>query len=140
MKDNKVIFNNVEVLPTIAADTDAIVEKIIKMVKSYSPNANTDMIDIAYRLAKSAHKNQYRKSGEPYIIHPVQIAYIAAELSMDHIAICAGLLHDVIEDTAYTFDDIAVLFGKSVAEIVDGITKLKKIQYRDHQEQQVDQC
>lgn len=138
MKDNKVIFNNVEVLPTIAADTDAIVEKIIKMVKSYSPNANTDMIDIAYRLAKSAHKNQYRKSGEPYIIHPVQIAYIAAELSMDHIAICAGLLHDVIEDTAYTFDDIAVLFGKSVAEIVDGITKLKKIQYRDHQEQQVE--
>ena len=138
MKDNKVIFNNVEVLPAIAEDTDAIVEKIIQMVKSYSPNANTDMIDIAYRLAKSAHKNQYRKSGEPYIIHPVQIAYIAAELSMDHIAICAGLLHDVIEDTAYSFDDIAVLFGKSVAEIVDGITKLKKIQYRDHQEQQVE--
>ncbi|MBE7015307.1 MAG: bifunctional (p)ppGpp synthetase/guanosine-3',5'-bis(diphosphate) 3'-pyrophosphohydrolase [Ruminococcaceae bacterium] len=138
MKDNKVVFNNTEVLPNIAEDTDAIVERIIKMVKSYSPNANTDMIDVAYRLAKSAHKNQYRKSGEPYIIHPVQIAYIAAELSMDHIAICAGLLHDVIEDTAYDFDDIATLFGKSVAEIVDGITKLKKIQYRDHQEQQVE--
>lgn len=138
MKENTAIFNNCEMLPTIADGTDAIVEKIINMVRSYSPNANTDMIDVAYRLAKSAHKGQVRKSGEPYIIHPVQIAYIAAELSMDHVAICAGLLHDVIEDTEYTFDDIATLFGTSVAEIVDGITKLKKIQYRDHQEQQVE--
>ena len=138
MKENTAIFNNCEMLPTIADGTDAIVEKIINMVRSYSPNANTDMIDVAYRLAKSAHKGQVRKSGEPYIIHPVQIAYIAAELSMDHVAICAGLLHDVIEDTEYTFDDIAVIFGTSVAEIVDGITKLKKIQYRDHQEQQVE--
>lgn len=138
MKENNVIFKNSDILPNIADETDAIVEKIIAMVKSYSPNANTDMIEIAYRLAKSAHKNQVRKSGEPYIIHPVQIAYIAAELSMDHVAICAGLLHDVIEDTAYTYDDIEALFGKSVAEIVDGITKLKKIQYRDHQEQQVE--
>jgi len=138
MKEKKVIFNNSDILPAIAEETDAIVDRIISMVRTYSPNANTDMIDVAYHLAKAAHKNQVRKSGEPYIIHPVQIAYIAAELSMDHVAICAGLLHDVIEDTPYTFDDIATLFGKPVAEIVDGITKLKKIQYRDHQEQQVE--
>ncbi|MDD6214014.1 MAG: bifunctional (p)ppGpp synthetase/guanosine-3',5'-bis(diphosphate) 3'-pyrophosphohydrolase [Firmicutes bacterium] len=108
------------------------------MVKGYSPNANTDMIYVAYHLAKAAHKNQYRKSGEAYIEHPVQIAYIAAELSMDHVAICAALLHDVIEDTPYTYENIVTLFGTSVAEIVDGVTKLKKIQYKDHQEEQVE--
>ncbi|MBO5059880.1 MAG: bifunctional (p)ppGpp synthetase/guanosine-3',5'-bis(diphosphate) 3'-pyrophosphohydrolase [Clostridia bacterium] len=137
-KLNTGIFNSSETLPQIADKTDVIVEKIIKMVKGYSPKANTDMIYVAYRMAKAAHKNQFRKSGEPYIIHPVQIAYIAAELSMDNVAICAGLLHDVIEDTPYTFDDIVLLFGRSVAEIVDGVTKLKKIQYRDHQEEQVE--
>ena len=124
--------------PIYKADTDDIIEKIINMVKKYSPKANTDMIYIAYRLAKAAHKNQTRKSGEPYIEHPVQTAYIAAELSMDVVAICAALLHDVIEDTAYTFDDIALLFGNSVAEIVEGVTKLTKLQYTSHEEQQVE--
>lgn len=137
-KLNNVIFNPQETLPQIADETDVIVDKIIEMVKGYSPKANTDIIYVAYRMAKAAHRNQFRKSGEPYIIHPVQIAYIAAELSMDNIAICAGLLHDVIEDTPYTYDDIVMLFGKSVAEIVDGVTKLKKIQYRDHQDEQVE--
>ncbi len=137
-KLNNIIFNPQETLPQIADETDVIVEKIIDMVKGYSPKSNTDIIYVAYRMAKAAHRNQFRKSGEPYIIHPVQIAYIAAELSMDNIAICAGLLHDVIEDTPYTYDDIVMMFGKSVAEIVDGVTKLKKIQYRDHQDEQVE--
>ncbi len=119
-------------------DTDAIIEEIIRMVKGYSPKANTDMIYVAYRLAKAAHKNQYRKSGEPYIDHPVQSAYIAAELSMDAVAISSALLHDVIEDTPYTFEDIADLFGRNVAEIVDGVTKLTKLQYTNHEEQQVE--
>ncbi len=137
-KLNNDIFNTIETLPQIADETDVIVDKIIEMVKAQNPRANTDMIYVAYRMAKAAHRNQKRKSGEPYIIHPVQIAYIAAELSMDNVAICAGLLHDVIEDTPYTFDDIVMLFGKPVAEIVDGVTKLKKIQYRDHQDEQVE--
>lgn len=132
------IFHTSEKLPQIADETDVIVEKIINMVKESSPKSNTDMIYVAYRMAKAAHKNQYRKSGDAYIIHPVQIAYIAAELSMDNVAICAALLHDVIEDTPYTFEHVAMLFGNSVAEIVDGVTKLKKIQYRDHQDQQVE--
>ncbi len=119
-------------------DTDQLVDKIIEMVAEYSPKANTDMIYIAYRLAKAAHKNQRRKSGEPYIEHPVQIAYIAAELSMDATAITAALLHDTIEDTPYTFEDIEILFGKTVAEIVDGVTKLAKLQYTTHEEQQVE--
>lgn len=134
----KEIFAAADKLGHIADETDVIVEKVINRVKEYSPKANTDMIYVAYRLAKAAHKNQVRKSGEPYIIHPVQIAYIASELSMDATAICAGLLHDVIEDTPYTFDDIVMLFGRPVAEIVDGVTKLKKIQYRERQEQQVE--
>ncbi len=137
-KLNNDIFNAIETLPHIADETDVIVDKIIDMVKAQNPRANTDIIYVAYRMAKAAHRNQKRKSGEPYIIHPVQIAYIAAELSMDNVAICAGLLHDVIEDTPYTFDDIVMLFGKPVAEIVDGVTKLKKIQYRDHQDEQVE--
>ena len=132
------IFHTSDKLPQIADETDVIVEKIIDMVKEASPKSNTDMIYVAYRMAKAAHKNQYRKSGDAYIIHPVQIAYIAAELSMDNVAICAALLHDVIEDTPYTFEHVAMLFGNSVAEIVDGVTKLKKIQYRDHQDQQVE--
>lgn len=126
-------------LPVLAEhDTDATIEEVIKMVKGYSPKANTDMIYIAYRFAKAAHKNQYRKSGEPYINHPVQSAYIAAELSLDTIAISSALLHDVIEDTPYTFEHIEILFGKTVAEIVDGVTKLTKLQYTTHEEQQVE--
>ena len=138
MDDCKNIFENPEKLGRIADETDVIVDKVIERVKSYSPKANTDMIYVAYRVAKAAHKGQMRKSGEPYIIHPVQIAYIASELSMDSVAICAGLLHDVIEDTPYTFDDVVALFGKDVAEIVDGVTKLKMIQYTDQQEEQVE--
>ena len=137
-KEKLNIFHSSEHLPHIADETDVIVDKIVNIVNKASPKSNTDMIYVAYRLAKAAHRDQFRKSGEPYIIHPVQIAYIAAELSMDVVAICAALLHDVIEDTPYTFEHVAMLFGNSVAEIVDGVTKLKKIQYRDHQDQQVE--
>ncbi len=119
-------------------NTDELVEQIIKMVKEYSPKANTDMIYIAYRLAKAAHNGQKRMSGEEYIVHPVQIAYIAAELSMDAQTITAALLHDTIEDTPYTYEDVSILFGKAVADIVDGVTKLAKLQYTTHEEQQVE--
>ena len=116
-----------EKIPQNIDDTDVLVDKIIGMVKSYSPNANTDMIYIAYHLAKSAHSHQFRRSGAPYIEHPVQLAYIAAQLSLDATAISAALLHDVVEDTPYTYKNIEDLFGSSVAELVDGVTKLKQI-------------
>jgi len=131
------MFEN-ENLPDSAEDTDVIVQKIIDMVSANSPSANTDMIYIAYRLAKNAHKNQFRKSGEAYIHHPVQIAYIAAEMSMDVVAITACMLHDVVEDTPYRFDDIKAFFGQEVAELVDGVTKLTKLQYSTLEEQQVE--
>lgn len=127
-----------EKIPQRVDETDALVDQIIKMVKEYSPTANTDMIYIAYRLAKSAHKHQFRRSGAPYIEHPVQIAYIAAQLSLDATAISAALLHDVVEDTPYTYDDLKNLFGESVAELVDGVTKLKQIKYSSREEQQVE--
>ncbi|MCD8390401.1 MAG: bifunctional (p)ppGpp synthetase/guanosine-3',5'-bis(diphosphate) 3'-pyrophosphohydrolase [Firmicutes bacterium] len=108
------------------------------MVGKNSPHANTDMIYVAYRLAKEAHKNQFRKSGAPYIEHPVQVAYISAQLGLDPIAITAALLHDVVEDTPFTSEDVALLFGQTVADIVDGVTKLKQIQYNTREEQQVE--
>lgn len=120
------------------SNTDAVFEEIIKMVKQYSKNANTDMIYIAYRLAKKAHENQFRKSGDAYIVHPVATAHIAAQLSLDATAITACLLHDVVEDTPYTLDDIKGFFGEQVASLVDGVTKLEKLKYSTHEEQQVE--
>lgn len=119
-------------------DTDEIISGILDMTAKYAPNSNTDMIYTAYRLAKAAHKGQFRKSGSPYIEHPVQIAEIAAELELDPTAITVCLLHDVVEDTPYTFADIECFFGTQVAELVDGVTKLTKIQYSTTEEQQVE--
>lgn len=138
MKDENSILEPSQITQIDTADTDKIVENIIQRVHSYSPSANTDMIYVAYRLAKWSHKNQFRKSGAPYIEHPVQVAYIASQLSLDATAIAACLLHDVVEDTQYHYEDIEALFGKSVAELVDGVTKLRKIKYNTREEQQVE--
>lgn len=138
MKNENSILEPSQIAQIDTADTDKIVENIIQRVHSYSPSANTDMIYVAYRLAKWSHKNQFRKSGAPYIEHPVQVAYIASQLSLDATAIAACLLHDVVEDTQYHYEDIEALFGKSVAELVDGVTKLRKIKYNTREEQQVE--
>ena len=98
-------------------------------IHRYHPSEDLQIIEDAYKLAKEAHKEQKRKSGEPYIIHPVQVAIILAELEMDKETIVAGLLHDVVEDTEYTLDDIRERFGSEVAELVDGVTKLTQIKY-----------
>ena len=130
---------NQEQLNTVPSDnTDSIISEIIGMVEQYSKSANTDMIYVAYRLSKKAHENQFRKSGDAYIVHPVAIAYIAAQLSLDATAITACLLHDVVEDTPYTLDDIKGFFGEQVASLVDGVTKLAKLKYSTHEEQQVE--
>lgn len=138
MKNENSILEPSQIAQIDTADTDKIVENIIQRVHGYSPSANTDMIYVAYRLAKWSHRNQFRKSGAPYIEHPVQVAYIASQLSLDATAITACLLHDVVEDTPYHYEDIEALFGKSVAELVDGVTKLRKIKYNTREEQQVE--
>ena len=119
-------------------DSDALVEKIIERVKEYNPEADVDLIYSAYEFAKSMHGDQKRISGDPYISHPVEVAYIASQLSLDVSTIIACLLHDVVEDTGCCYDDVAEKYGKSVAELVDGVTKLERIKYSSREEQQVE--
>ena len=114
------------------------IDDIINKVQENNKKADIDVIKKAYNLANREHENQLRKSGEPYIIHPLQVAYILADLEMDEETICAALLHDVVEDTPVTIDDIKNMFGESVADMVAGVTKLNKLQYTTAQEQQVE--
>lgn len=130
-------YKNIDI-KTLEDRNDPVIDDIIKNVKEHTPTANTDMIYVAYRLAKSAHKGQRRRSGAPYIDHPVQVARMACALSLDTETITAALLHDVVEDTEYSYNDMKLLFGESVAELVDGVTKLTKIKYNTHDEQQVE--
>ncbi len=116
----------------------AIYEKLIQKMQSYHPSKDFSMVERAYRLAKEAHENQARKSGEPYIIHPLEVAVILADLELDIESITAGILHDVIEDTSYTYEDIATMFSEEVASLVDGVTKLKKIPYSSKEEVQAE--
>lgn len=108
---------------------EQLYQELISRVKKYHPSDDISLIEKAYQLAAEAHKDQYRKSGEPYIIHPLSVAIILAELQLDKESIVAGILHDVVEDTVYTEDEIAREFGEDVATIVDGVTKLEKIHY-----------
>ena len=102
------------------------IDKIIDKMKTNNPNSNTDLIRKAYNYAYENHKGQKRISGEPYIIHPLEVAYILAELELDDSTICAALLHDVVEDTPITHEDIVREFGDEIAEMVEGVTKLRK--------------
>ena len=102
---------------------------LVLRVQKYHPSDDTSLIEKAYHLAAKAHENQVRKSGEPYIIHPLCVAIVLADLEMDKETIAAGLLHDVIEDTIMTEGEITEQFGKDVALLVDGVTKLEQLQF-----------
>ncbi|MCL2854395.1 MAG: bifunctional (p)ppGpp synthetase/guanosine-3',5'-bis(diphosphate) 3'-pyrophosphohydrolase [Defluviitaleaceae bacterium] len=104
---------------------DQLFEALIKKMQTYRPSSDFSMVEGAYKLAKEAHEGQLRKSGEPYIIHPLEVAIILAELELDRETITAGILHDIVEDTEYTLDDMVKMFGQEVASLVDGVTKLK---------------
>ena len=106
------------------------IESILEAVKGYEPRADIALIQKAYDLAAAAHKGQVRVSGEEYIIHPLHVAEILTELHIDDVTISAALLHDVVEDTIYTKEQIAEMFGEEVAMIVDGVTKLGRIKYK----------
>lgn len=118
-----------KLIPPDFTDPDLLFEVLKKTVVKYHPSSDLDMITKAYELAKDAHKDQKRKSGEPYLIHPVCVAIILAQLEMDKETIVGGLLHDVVEDTKYTEEDLTQMFGAEVAALVDGVTKLTKINY-----------
>ncbi len=111
--------------------------QLIERIKKYCKK-DISMVEKAYSLAYEAHKNQLRKSGEPYIIHPISVSLILADMEMDMESIMAGLLHDVVEDTGYSEDDITKMFSPQVALLVDGVTKLKKIKYVNKLEQQAE--
>ena len=113
--------------------------KLIDRIAMYIHNENDiEQIRKAYEYADKAHKTQIRATGEPYIIHPLAVAYILAELEMNAEGIIAALLHDVVEDTEYTIDDIKILFGKEVAFLVDGVTKLSQFHYKNKEDQQTE--
>ena len=103
---------------------------LLQIIRKYHPSADISMVEKAYQIAAEAHKTQVRKSGEPYIIHPLYVAIILAELEMDKETIVAGLLHDVVEDTVMTDEEIKEEFGPEVALLVDGVTKLGQISYK----------
>ncbi len=104
---------------------------LIERVQKYHPSDDISLIEKAYHVASNAHKDQLRRSGEPYIIHPLCVAIILADLQLDKESIAAGLLHDVVEDTIMTEEEIKEEFGEDVALIVDGVTKLEKIKYNE---------
>ncbi len=108
-------------------DPDELYRELTWRVQKYHPSDDISMIEKAYGVAYNAHKNQFRKSGEPYIIHPLNVAIILADLELDKETIVAGLLHDVVEDTIMTEEDLKREFGDDVALLVDGVTKLEKI-------------
>lgn len=120
---------------------DPILEQyqaLVAKVTAYSPNADLARLEAAFRYADAQHAGQRRKSGEPYITHPLHVAAIVAELELDMDAIIASLLHDCIEDTGSTHEDIAKLFGPTVADIVEGVTKLTRMQYVTKEEEQME--
>ncbi|MFA6427787.1 MAG: RelA/SpoT family protein [Candidatus Magasanikbacteria bacterium] len=113
-----------------ATQKNITIEQLLEKIKSYDPKADLDLVRLAYDFAAHAHEGQTRKSGEPYIIHPLAAADILVDMHIDPIIVVAALLHDVPEDTKYTLDDIEKNFGGEVASMVRGITKLGKLKYR----------
>ena len=114
------------------------IDDIINLAKEKNKYIDAELITKAYQYAKANHGEQLRKSGEPYIIHPMQVAYILASLELDTESICAALLHDVVEDTKITHEDLVRDFGETIAEMVAGVTKLGKLNYTTKEEQQVE--
>src|SRR5436190_1858398 len=113
-------------------------EEIVDRVRSYQPPADTDVIKRAYDYSFKMHAGQTRKSGDPYFIHPASVAGIITELRLDTASVCAGLLHDVVEDTLATTKDLEREFGGEIASLVDGVTKLGKINFTSKEDRQAE--
>jgi len=129
--EDKIQINNTTVVkdPKDYEDSEVLYNQLIETIKKYHPTTDFGDIKKAYDMAFAAHKDQKRRSGEPYIIHPVSVAIILAELELDKESIIAGILHDIVEDTDTTLDDIKKEFGDEVALLVDGVTKLTQLSY-----------
>ncbi|HLR92027.1 MAG TPA: bifunctional (p)ppGpp synthetase/guanosine-3',5'-bis(diphosphate) 3'-pyrophosphohydrolase [Atopostipes sp.] len=118
--------------------TNYTAQEVIAMCLTYMNSEHVKFVNKAYEYAENAHKGQMRKSGEEYIVHPVQVAGILAEINMDPVTVATGFLHDVIEDTDYSYDDIKEEFSQEVADLVDGVTKLGKFKFTSKREHQAE--
>ena len=128
--ESKVAQGNRGVIATADfVEPEVLFQELVGRIRKYHPNADISMIQKAYDVANAAHKGQCRKSGEPYIIHPLCVAIILADLELDKETIVAGILHDVAEDTVMTVEEIAQEFSDEVALLVDGVTKLGQLAY-----------
>ena len=132
MSDQRIKIEKTEEKDVLATPADftppeELYQELIRKIRLYHPSDDFSLIEKAYHVADDAHQGQKRKSGEPYIIHPICVAIILAELEMDKETIIAGLLHDVVEDTAMTKEEVAKEFSDEVALLVDGVTKLTQL-------------
>ncbi|MDR1238220.1 MAG: HD domain-containing protein, partial [Propionibacteriaceae bacterium] len=107
----------------------AVLDPLIKIVREQNKSADIALIERAYRTAEHYHSGQFRKNGDAYITHPLAVATILAGLGMNETTLCAALLHDTVEDTSYTVEQLTADFGEEIATMVDGVTKLDKIKY-----------
>ncbi len=113
-------------------------DPILRNIKSYHPAADIALVGRAYEFAARAHEGQTRKSGDPYVTHPLSVAYIISQLKLDVPSVCAGLLHDAVEDTSTTIDELTQVFGQEIAFLVDGVTKLGKLPWSTREERQAE--
>ncbi|MCA9674743.1 MAG: bifunctional (p)ppGpp synthetase/guanosine-3',5'-bis(diphosphate) 3'-pyrophosphohydrolase [Kofleriaceae bacterium] len=113
-------------------------EQLTESIETYFPAAELEVVRRAYGFAAAAHEGQTRRSGDPYVTHPLAVAQIIAELKLDVASVCAGLLHDAVEDTSTTVEELTELFGKEIAFLVDGVTKLGKLPWSTREEQQAE--
>ena len=112
--------------------------ELLAMVRANRPSDDPEIIRKAWQFCLEHHKGQLRASGEPYVLHPLEVAMVLAEMKLDSTAIAAGLLHDAVEDTPVTTEDITAKFGEQVAHIVEGVTKIDKIQFANREDRQAE--
>src|SRR5665213_908030 len=127
--------------PTVAPEGRAVVMRqfeLVERVKSYDPQADEDALNRAYVFSMKAHGSQKRASGDPYFSHPVEVAGILSGMKLDSASIITGLLHDTVEDTLATLEEIEKLFGPDIARLVDGVTKLSRIELQSDQTKQAE--
>src|SRR6187402_3694896 len=113
-------------------------EDLIDKVRNATPDADTELLRRAYVFSAYEHKGQVRRSGEPYLVHPLEVADLLADMRLDVVAIAAGLLHDIVEDTPTTIERVRELFGEEVAHVVEGVTKLSGLQFASTEERQAE--
>src|SRR6187549_1734142 len=113
-------------------------EDLLEKVRAANPDADVELLRRAYVFSAYEHKGQVRRSGEPYLVHPLEVADILADLRLDTVALAAGLLHDIVEDTPNTIERVRELFGEQVAHVVEGVTKLSTLQFSSNEERQAE--